>query len=301
MKPPRIWGTFPWRMVMLLALALSLPSLAFWAWLAWELPPLERYYLVANWDSSKHAREPEAQTRIQWLHETAPGRKTRFLIGSSVTKGNQNALPMELSSVDLKEGWFGIEKGPLVSMPSVDLERFLRDDFYDGQSFHELIAQPLLYCCAACVVVLYLGFVMRVELAGEWSRLYRVSSEPEWATDLSEDWPVNLQGIAAWMRARIVQWIRRAKVTYHYLNFAAGSDPAYRPLQRSNTPSSHADQAPLPIEIQRGTLRSQSVANQPPSNSAELALRGHRIFPGSSSSNTRLSQPKPWDESEWID
>jgi hypothetical protein len=301
MKPPRIWGRFPWRMVMILALALSLPLLAFWAWLAWELPPLERFYLRAYWDSSKHASEPEVQTQIQWLYETAPGRKTRFIIGSSVTKGSQNALPMELSSVERKEGWSGIEKGPVLSMPSVDLERFLRDDFYDGRSFHELIAEPLLDCCAGCVVVLYLGFVMRGEIAEEWGRLYRVSSEPEWEADLSRDRPVNRRGIAARMRARIVQSVCRAKVTYQHSDFATNIERLYHPLQSSNTPTSHADQAPLPIEVQRRTSRSQSGANQPPSNSAVLPLKGHRIFPGSSSSNTELSQPKPWDESEWID
>jgi hypothetical protein len=52
MKVSRIWRAFPWRLAGILALIPGLSLLAFWAWYTWQLPPLQRYYLVAYWDST---------------------------------------------------------------------------------------------------------------------------------------------------------------------------------------------------------------------------------------------------------
>lgn len=98
MKLLRIRGPFPWRMAVILALVPCLPLLTFWAWFRWELAPLQRYYLAAYWDSTEGAKQPGAQTQIRWLLETAPGRKSRWLIASDVTEGRQSGLPLELSA-----------------------------------------------------------------------------------------------------------------------------------------------------------------------------------------------------------
>ena len=51
---------FPWRTGLLMY---SLPALAFAlfvAWFRWELSPLEGYYLMTYWESSKTLRSPRA-------------------------------------------------------------------------------------------------------------------------------------------------------------------------------------------------------------------------------------------------
>jgi hypothetical protein len=73
MKLSRIWFAFPWRIALILALLPCLPLLSAWAWLRWEGPPLQRYYLAAYWHSFEHANQPDARTQIRWLMETVPG------------------------------------------------------------------------------------------------------------------------------------------------------------------------------------------------------------------------------------
>jgi hypothetical protein len=72
MKLSCIRGAFPWRIAGILALVLCLPLLTFSTWFAWELQPLQRYYLKTYWDSAKDAEQPGSQTQIQWIYETAP-------------------------------------------------------------------------------------------------------------------------------------------------------------------------------------------------------------------------------------
>jgi hypothetical protein len=144
MKLMRIRAPFPWRIAAILALIPCLPLLTSWAWIEWELPPLQRYYLAAYWDSSEGAKQPGAQVQIRWLLKTAPARKSRWLIASNVTDGTQNDLPLELSSEALGQGWTGIEKSPAQSINSGELEGLLREYFYDGQSLRQLANEPLL-------------------------------------------------------------------------------------------------------------------------------------------------------------
>jgi hypothetical protein len=49
--------------------------------------------------------------------------------------GNQSGLPLELSSAALEEGWLGIEKTPVQSIDSAELEGLLREGFYNGERF----------------------------------------------------------------------------------------------------------------------------------------------------------------------
>jgi hypothetical protein len=136
MKLLRIRAPFPWHIAAILALVPGLPLLTSWVWIKWELPPLQRYCLAAYWDSSEGARQPWARAQIRWVLETAPGRKSRWLIASDVTEGTQNDLPLELSSEALGQGWTGIEKSPAQSVNSAELEGLLREYFYDYQSLH---------------------------------------------------------------------------------------------------------------------------------------------------------------------
>ena len=219
MKLSRIWFPFPWRIALILALLPCLPLLGFWAWLRWEVPPLQRYYLVAYWHSSEHANQPDAKTQIRWLMETAPGRKRQWLFAPDVTEGSQGDLPLELSSFAVEQGWTGIERTAVESMDSAELEKLLQEDFYDGKSFRRLVNEPLLYGVAAWLIVAYLAFVMRGDIGYEWRQLRREVKEPQWSSNYGWDWPENRDGIVARIRLRIVHWINEQKTELEWPSF----------------------------------------------------------------------------------
>jgi hypothetical protein len=293
----RIRFAFPWRIVLILALLLCLPFVGFWAWLRWEVPPLQRYYLIAYWHSSEHADQPGARTQIRWLVETAPGRKRQWLFALDVTEGSQSDLPFELSSFALGQGWTGIERTPMESMDSAELEKLLREDFYDGQSFRRLVNEPLLYAVAAWLIVGYLAFVMRGDIGYEWRQLRRVATEPQWSSKYGRDWPDNRGGIVAQMRSRIAPWIRECKSQLEQPalshRFGLRKLPNSEALRGSDRPAS--------TQVRSDVSTTQQLATSPPSHSTEASSQRRTIFHGTSSSDAARSQLEPWDESKWID
>jgi hypothetical protein len=63
----------------------------------------------------------------------------------------------------------GMERTAVESMDSTELEKFLREDFYDGEGFRQLVNEPFLYGVAAWVIVAYLAFMMRGDIGYEWT------------------------------------------------------------------------------------------------------------------------------------
>ena len=128
-------------------------------------------------------------------------------------------------------------------MDSTELEKLLREDFYDGKTFRQLMNEPLVYGVATWVVVAYLAFMMRDEIGEEWRQLRREVSEPKWSSEYGDDWPDNRNGIGARIRSRFVHWIDERK------------DPAHMgELQRCNQPSIQSQQVPESREIFVGVL-----------------------------------------------
>jgi hypothetical protein len=297
MKLSRVRFTFPWRIVLILALLLCLPSFGFWAWLRWEVPPLQRYYFIAYWHSSEHADQPGARTQIRWLMETAPGRKRQWLFALDVTNGSQSDLPLELSPFAVEQGWTGIERTPVESMDSAQLEKLLREDFYDGESFRRLVNEPLLYAVAAWVIVAYLAFVMRGDIGYEWRQLRRAVTEPQWPSNYGSDWPENRDGIVAQIRTQIASWVREYKTQLEWsaISHRFGLDklPNSEALRGSDRPAS--------TEVRSDVSSAQQLATQLPSPTPEPPYQRRSIFPGSSPSDAAHSPSEPWDESKWID
>jgi hypothetical protein len=246
MKLSRIRFAFPWRIALILALLPCLPLLGFWAWLRWEVSPLERYYLIAYWHSSENANQPAARTQIRWLMETAPGRKRQWLLAPDVTEGGLNDLPLKLSSFAVEQGWAGIERTAVESMDSTELEKLLREDFYDGESFRRIVNEPLLYGVAAWLIVAYLAFVMRENIGYEWRQLRRAVTKPQWSSNYGRDWPENRDGIVARIRLRIVHWIIEQKTELEWRSFGPAISrrfglkklPNPETLRRSDRPAS---------------------------------------------------------------
>jgi hypothetical protein len=70
MRPLRFPSRFRWWMLAGLAILFGFPALPLAAWFAWEMPPLQRYYLLAYVDSTERAKQPGAATQVQWIFKT---------------------------------------------------------------------------------------------------------------------------------------------------------------------------------------------------------------------------------------
>jgi hypothetical protein len=296
----RIRHAIPWRIALILALVPCLPLLAFWGWSRLEVPPLQRYYLAAYWHSSEAAKQPGAQTQIQWLMETAPGRKRHWLFAPDVTEGGNSDVPLELSSFAVEQGWTGIERTAAESMDSAELEKLLREDFYDGESFRRLVHEPLIYCVVAWVIVACLAFMMRQDIGYEWRQFRREVVVSEWSSNYGGDWPENREGIGTRIRMRITRWnadknVLRVATNIKTLMSRFGlkhSPNAESALDSNRTPST---------EVQAEVPAARQHPNPLPSDSPEPPSQRRTIFPGMSPTDAAHSKPKPWDESEWID
>jgi hypothetical protein len=186
MQWPVLRRAFPWRTGLLMCSIPALALAAFVAWFRWELPPLERYYLMTYWESSKRVESPESITQIEWLYKTAPGGKSEPIIRQDVDSNGAGFLPIGLSSSAHERGWIDLIKMPVQRWKSVELASFLQEDFYDNRTFGEVIAEPLSVICVIPLLVLYVVVIMRQELAAEWRRLY----EEVYGDDFSSDWHV---------------------------------------------------------------------------------------------------------------
>jgi hypothetical protein len=301
MKLSRIRFAFPWRIALILALLPCLPLLGFWAWFQWELPPLQRYYLGAYWHSSETANQPHALTQIQWLMETAPGRKRHWLFAFDVTEGSQNDVPLALSSAAAEQGWTGIERTPAESMDSTELEKLLREDFYDGKTFRQLMNEPLVYGVATWVVVAYLAFMMRDEIGEEWRQLRREVSEPKWSSEYGDDWPDNPNGIGARIRSQIAHWVDERKIQLIWANFSAAISRRSSLNKSSNAESLRGSSRPVLKEVRDEVPTARKPATPLASNYGKPLSQRRTIFPGFSASDAAQSPSEPWDESKWIE
>jgi hypothetical protein len=301
MKVSRIRFAFPWRIALILALLLCLPLLGFWAWLHWEVQPLQRYYLVAYWHSSETANQPDSQTQIRWLMETAPGRKRQWLFAPDVTEGSQNDLSFSLSSFAVGQGWTGIERTSVESVDSTEVEKLLREDFYDGESFRRLVNEPLLYGVAAWLIVAYLAFVMRGDIGYEWRQLRRVVTKSQWSSNYGRDWPENRDGIVARIRLRIVHWISEQKTELEWPSFGPAISHRFGLKKLPNPGTLRGSDRPASTQVRGEVSTARQLSTPPPSHSPKPTYQRRTIFPGSSASDAAHSQSEPWDESKWID
>jgi hypothetical protein len=276
------WGgvprVFPLRTVLLLC---SVPLMAFAifaAWFRWQLPPLKGFYLMAYWESSRTADNPDNTTQFQWLNKTAPGRKSLPVIPHDVDSNGSGFLPIELSPAAHEQGWVHLERTPVETVGSVQLEAFLQANLYDNLRFSQVLAVPLSYLCVIPFIVLYIVIWMRQGLVAEWRRLYEELHYDEFALD-SRDFRNRF-----W--SRIGPWIDHQIVgaTSRLLRFKSTSN-----LEPHRVVSEDA-------------IRTEIGDMKPHLSTPPLARsQGHSIFPGASAVSSGNLQPKPWDVSQWID
>jgi hypothetical protein len=301
MRLSRIRYAFPWRTALVLALIPSLPLLSFWAWFQWELPPLQRYYLVSYWQSSKTADQADAKTQVQWLVKTSPEHKTRILLVNDVADGRQNGAPLELSSAAVGQGWTAIENSPPDSMGSTELKDDLRSVFYDGRGFTQVVYDPVSFIVLEWFLIVYLAVMARGSIGAEWRELRRVVREPEWPSNYERDWPPNRGGIVARIRTRIVSRKSEEKLNFESRKFWTELRQRAIHGQSPNPQPSKGSSEPASTEVRDEVPTSSQPANPLTPAVPKAAPIPHKIFPGSTSSKATQSQPQPWDDSEWID
>jgi hypothetical protein len=273
---------FPWRTGLLMCSIPALALAAFLAWFQWELPPLERYYLMTYWDSSNHAESTASEIQIDWLYKAAPGRKSEIVIPQDVDSNGAGLLPIGLSSSARERGWSQLVKMPTQRWKSSELESFLQEGFYGNRTFGELIAEPLSFICVIPFLVLYVAVMIRQDLAGEWRRLYEEIYGVEFAPDWSALW-----------------WKFREQIQEGKQRFFAGAKaslsrrqltPDEQPVAAVNQRSSHAERD----KPSRGEKPVVPVASP-------AKPKRHMIFPGAAAMRNEDVPPKPWDKSQWID
>jgi hypothetical protein len=170
MRPLRFPGHFRWWIVAVLAVIFGFPLFPLAAWLAWEMPPLERYYLLNYLESTERAKQPGTTTEVQWVYKTASGRKSALATNPDVVSEISADPPVRLSAAAIADGWTGIEKHPPVQVDSAQLEQFLQEDIYNGRGYWTLILEPILFGLALMLFLIAGGLQLKEWLGGAGSR-----------------------------------------------------------------------------------------------------------------------------------
>jgi hypothetical protein len=218
-----------------------------------------------------------------------------------VTEGGLNDLSISLSSFAVGQGWKGIERTPVESVDSTEVEKLLREDFYDGESFRRLVNEPLLYAVAAWLIVAYLAFVMRGDIGYEWRQLRRAVTEPQWSSNYGRDWTENRDGITARIRLRIAHWVSEQKTELEWPSVGPAIGRRFGLKKLPNPGTLRRSHRHASTQVRDEVPTARQLAIPPPSLPPKPSSQRRTIFPGSCASDAAHSQSEPWDESEWID
>lgn len=278
MQWPPLPRAFPLRIALLISAVPAITLTIFLAWFGWGLQPLERYYLVAYWESSKSAKQPGSTTQIKWLFKAAPGWKSEPAIDVDVASGGMWNLSLELSSSANERGWISLAKSRPEAVNSAELEGLLQESFYGDRSFHEVIAELLLYASGVPFLVLYVAFMMKRELGIEWNRLREEALGSELTFNLVKPWSRFARRVRSWIGRRI--GIEKARLQRDYSAIKTVPHTAVIPgvFQQPETSLLTGEKHDLQVPPQRRS-----------------------IFPGAVSLHNGKDQSQPWDESQWID
>lgn len=273
---------FPWNTALLVCSIPIFVLLLFTAWLRWELPPLQAYYLKAYWECSKETSTAGDTSEIQWLYKSAPGRKSAPVIPHDVEFNGAGLLPIALSASARQDGWTQLVKLPAQTWPSPELEAFFKRDFYDGRTFLQVITLPMLLIYIVPLIFLFGTIYLRHEIVQEWRQLY---SGP-FGDDLIFDVPV--------LKRRLIASFKRWK---------EGSNASSE--ARSSSSGIVAAQASVKRAHESGFLSTESSplsAGKPAVQTASSVKSTRRsIFPGARAQESSNKTFTPWNDSQWIE
>jgi hypothetical protein len=251
-------------------------------WFRWELPPLQAYYLVTYWESSKNPQKPPSTTPIQWLYKAAPGHKSEPLIDQDVNSNGSGWVPIGLSSSARQAGWTQLVKMPVENWNSSELERFLKEYFYGNRTFREVLSEPLFFLVVIPFILLFGVILMKREIIEEWRQLYAGPFGDDLIFDMPVLWRHCKEQINDW-KARLIANTKTSLSTRR-------SEPKVQAFVATNTKPYHAEVG-TPLRYEKQVV--------PVASPVKPTRR--LMFPGAEAIRNGDGPPKPWDESQWID
>lgn len=120
-------------------------------WLGWTMNPAQNFYLGTYAASSTLSSYPGAVTTVRYAEKTAPGRRPETMLPEDAVKGSDPKQPLALSPKALAEGWRGVKIAPPGKVPAKELQAYLRDTIYDGDSAWVIFLRPICYGLAGLV------------------------------------------------------------------------------------------------------------------------------------------------------
>jgi Type IV secretion-system coupling protein DNA-binding domain len=135
-------------------------------WLGWTMNPVQTFYLGTYAACSTLSGYPGAMTTVRYAEKTATGRKAEPLLPEDAVKGPNPKQPLALSSKAISEGWRGVEIKPSGKVRAKELQAYLRDTIYDGDTAWLIFLRPMLYLTALVLSLhllwLFFGHKLRV-------------------------------------------------------------------------------------------------------------------------------------------
>ena len=273
---------FPWNTALLVCSVPIFVLLIFALWFRWELPPLQAYYLKAYWECSKDASTAGNTLEIQWLYKSASGRKSVPVIPHDVEFSGVGLLPIALSPSASRDGWTQLVKLPAQTWPSPELEAFFQRDFYDGRTFLQVIALPMLLIYIVPLIFLFGTIHLRHEIVQEWRQLYA----GPFGDDLIFDVPVlKRRFIASFKR-----WKEGRDASLEARSSNSGTDTSQASVERARESGFQSIES-SPLSAENPVVRTAS--------SAKPIRRS--IFPGAQAQESSNKTSPPWDDSQWIE
>ncbi len=252
------------------------------AWFRWELPPLQACYLKSYWECSKSASTAGNTSEIEWLYKSASGRKSVPVVPHDVEFNGIGLSPVELSSSARQDGWTNLVKLPAQTWPSPELKAFFQRDFYDGQTFSQVIAQPLLLIGMVPFIFFVGVLYMKHDIVEEWKQFY--------AGPFGDDLIVDLSEVRERVKDSLNRWKEGRRVRSKAESLKAGKSVQQTSIQQANDISVHS-------------VGNSSLSDEKPVvRAAPSAKPTHRsIFPGARLQHPANKAAQAWDESHWID
>jgi hypothetical protein len=298
----RLRAGFPWRIATLLALLFGLPVLTFAAWFAWELHPLEGYYLSAYRQASKGAEDAGSMVEIRWLMKAAPGRVSRLAIPTDVAIGWAGNLSIHLSSSAAGSGWVSLEKSAQDRINSAELEGLLRNYIYNSRSYADLLRLPVLEGCSlALLTVVYMAFLMRGELWQEWGRLWQQVAGQFPSPDQGWDVLLARERVDRHLLRRITPRNLREKVSAKWTALHA-SELNNQGNEKGGLTGLSMGEKSRDFAADEHVDPGTNLLFEPPHTSRmKKPVPSQSIFPGARGENGIQQEPVAWDESQWLD
>jgi hypothetical protein len=273
---------FPWNTALLVCSVPVFVLVIFAAWFRWELPPLQAYYLKSYWECYEGASTAGNTSEIEWLYKSASGRKSVPVIPHDVEFRGVGLLPVELSSSARQDGWTNLVKLPAQTWSSPELKEFFQRDFYDGQTFEQVIAQPMFLIGMVPFIFIIGVLYMKHDIVEEWKQFY--------AGPFGDDLIVDISGVRECIKDALGRWKEGRRARSKAESLKASDGVKLTSIQQTNGISVHS------------AGNSSSSDQKPVVRAAQSARPTRRsIFPGALTQHPTNKAAKAWDESQWID